>query len=250
MKRPRNNRLKLAALPLLGVLASACASLPSPTVDEIVASNLAARGGKARIQSLGSIRESGTVRGSGGRVAQVVREIKRPGLFRLEFSYQGTTSVFAHDGTSGWQVAPLQGQFEPLAMPPEADAAGGVDQRDIEGPLVDWKQKGHVVTLAGRESIDGKEAFKLEVAMQGGATRVDYVDAASRLVVRSDVTRLIRGHATVMQNSFSDFREVDGIVFPHVIETRVKDRPQVLTITVEKIELDPTLDDARFRLPQ
>ena len=65
-------------LPLLGALLAGC-STPSP-VDEIVASNLAARGGKARLQALRSIRETGTVTASGGRVARVVREIKRPGL--------------------------------------------------------------------------------------------------------------------------------------------------------------------------
>ena len=87
---------------------------------------------------------------------------------------------------------PLQGQFEPMAMPPEADAAGGVDQRDIEGPLVDWRAKGHVVTLAGRETVDGKEAFKLEVKLKGGTTRYDYVDVATHQVVRSDVPRIVR----------------------------------------------------------
>lgn len=250
MKRRHENQIKLTALALLGVLASACSTLPAPGVDEIVASNLAARGGKERIQALQSIRESGTATASGGRVARIVRELKRPGLFRLEFTYQGTTSVFANDGNSGWQVAPLQGQFEPMAMPPEADAAAGVDQRDIEGPLVDWKQKGHVVTLAGREPVNGNEAFKLEVALQGGAVRYDYVDVASRLVVRSDITRLIRGRPTLLQSTFSDFRSVDGLVFPHVIETRVKDRPQALKISVEKIEINPALDDARFQIPK
>jgi hypothetical protein len=250
MNRRHETQIKLTAMALLGVLASACSTLSSPGVDEIVASNLAARGGKERIQALQSVRESGTATASGGRVAKVIREIKRPGLFRLEFSYQGTTSVFANDGTSGWQVAPLQGQFEPMAMPPEADAAAGVDQRDIEGPLVGWKQKGHVVTLEGRESIDGRDAYKLKVALQGGAVRYDYVDAATRLVVRSDFTRLIKGRPTMLQTAFSDFREVGGIVFPHVIETRAKDRPQALRIVVETIELDPALDDARFRLPQ
>ncbi|MFA6957259.1 MAG: hypothetical protein WC538_15420 [Thermoanaerobaculia bacterium] len=249
MKRQLNNPMQLMALTLLGVLASACSTVSSPAVEEIVASNIAARGGRQQIQSLQSIRESGTATASGGRVARIVREIKRPGLFRLEFSYQGTTSVFAHDGSGGWQIAPLQRQFEPMAMPPEADAAAGVDQRDIEGPLVDWKRKGHVITLVGREPVDGKEAYKLRVELQGGAIRYDYVDVASHLVVRSDVPRLIKGHPTVLQNVFSDFRKVAGITFPHVIETRVKDRPQVLRIVVETIEINPVLDDARFRMP-
>ncbi len=241
--------MALLALAMAGGLAS-CASTSLPGVDQIVASNLAARGGVDRIRSLRSMRATGTITAPGGRVAHVVREVKRPGLFRLEFTFQGTTSIFANDGTSGWQVAPLQGQFEPVAMPPESDAAGGADQRDIEGPLVDWKQKGHVVTLAGVEPVNGKDAFKLKVQLRGDGVRFDYIDVASRQIVRSDVTRIIQGHATVLETTFSDYRATGGLTFPHVIETGAKDRPQSLKITVDTIELDPALDDARFQMPQ
>ena len=91
-------------------------------------------------------------------------------------------------------------------MPPEADAAGGADQRDIEGPLVDWKKKGHVVELVGRESIAGAEVDKLKVVLRGGEVRYDYVDVASHMVVRSDVPRRVRGHRVEMHTTFSDFR--------------------------------------------
>lgn len=246
----------LRALALLGALFTAC-SPPSSSappaqsaVDEIIAAHLAARGGKDRIQALGSIRETGTVTASDGRIARILREIQRPGLFRLEFTYQGTTSVFAHDGKAGWQIAPLQGQFEPRAMSPEADAAGGADQRDIEGPLVDWKKKGHTVELAGRESVAGAQTDKLKVVLRDGVVRYDYVDTASHMVVRSDVSRLVRGHRVELQNTFSDFRKVSGIVFPHHIEIQVKERPQILKIVVERIELDPKLDPASFQMPR
>lgn len=244
------------ALALLGALFMACSppsspsSSPSSPVDEIIAAHLAARGGKERIQALSSIRETGTITASDGRVARVVREIQRPALFRLEFTYQGTTSVFANDGKAGWQIAPLQGQFEPRAMPPEADAAGGADQRDIEGPLVDWQKKGHVVELAGRETIAGAETDKLKVTLRDGVVRHDYVDVKSHMVVRSDVSRLIRGHRVELQTTFSDFQEVSGVVFPHLIEMRAKDRPQVLKVVVEKIELNPELDPASFSMPR
>jgi hypothetical protein len=239
---------------LAGALAAGCSSPPpeqpaASPVDEVVDSHLAARGGKEKLLALQSIRQTGTVTASDGRVALVVREIQRPGRFRLEFTYQGTKSVFANDGTKGWQVAPLQGQFEPAEMPLESDAAAGVDQRDIEGPLVGWRGKGHVVELLGRETLPSGEAFKLKVTLQGGAVRYDYVDVASHQVVRSDVTRIVRGHPTVLENTFSDFRPVGGIVFPHRIETHVKDRPQILRIAVEKVELDPEPDEARFRFP-
>ncbi len=248
MNRRNPLRLSLQALPVLGALLAACSS-PSP-IDEVVASNLAARGGKARIQALRSTRETGTATASGGRIARVIREIKRPGLMRLQFSSEGTTSVFAHDGETGWQIAPLLGQFEPTVMPPDDPVTADVDQRDIEGPLVDWREKGHVVELVGREQLPGGEAFKLEVTLEWGAVRHVYVDVASRQIVRSDVTRTVRGHPIQLETTFSDFRKVGGLVFPHLIETHAKDRPQAIRIAIEKIELDPDLDDARFRFPR
>ena len=251
MRREAAMRQTWKVLPLLGALCAACAA-PAPVspVDEIVAANLAARGGAEKLRSLRSIRESGKVTASGGRIALVVREIKRPGMFRLEFTYQGTRSVFAHDGQAGWQVAPLQGQFEPQAMPPEADAAGGADQRDVEGYLVDWREKGHVVELVGREQLPGGEAFKLKVTLKGGTVRYDYVDVATRQVVRADVPRILKGRPVVLETTFSDFRDEGGLVFPHVLETHVKDRPQAVRIVVKKVEINPDLDDARFQLPR
>jgi hypothetical protein len=171
-------------------------------------------------------------------------------MLRLEFSTQGITSVFAHDGRAGWQVAPLQGQFEPQATTPETDAAAGVDQRDLEGPLVNWRGKGHQVELGGREMLPGGEAFKLAITLNGGGLRHDYVDVASRQIVRTDVTRIVRGRPVLLENTFSDFRELGGLVFPHLIETRAAERPGVLTVVIESIELDPELDDARFRMPE
>jgi hypothetical protein len=241
-------RRYVKTLPLICALFGACSS-PSP-VDEIVNSNLAARGGKQRIQALQALRHTGTATASGGRVARVVREMKRPGLYRLQFFSQGTTSVFAHDGEIGWQVAPLQGIFEPQAITPETDSTAGIDERDIEGPLVNWREKGHQVELVGREELPSGEAFKLKLTLKDGAIRYDYIDVESRQIVRSDVTETIRGRDRELEETFSDFRDVDGIVFPHHIETRVKDRPEVIRIAVEKVEINPDIDDARFRFPE
>jgi hypothetical protein len=238
----------LTTLPLAAGILIAC-SAPSP-VDEIVAAHVAARGGEEKIAALESIRGTGTATASGGRVAKVVYEVKRPGKYRLEFRYQGTRSVFAHDGETGWQVDPLAGIFEPEPVSPEMDSEAGIDERDIGGPLVNWRAKGHTVELLGRETLPGGEAFKLEVKLSDGGVRHEYVDVASHLVVRSDKTETIRGRTVDLVETYSDFKEVEGIVFPHRIETRVVDRPEAITIVVERFELDPELDDARFQLPR
>jgi outer membrane lipoprotein-sorting protein len=248
MKREIPMKRYLKALPLLGALFAACSS-PSQ-VDEIVNSNLVARGGKERIQALQSLRATGMATASGGRIARVVQEIKRPDLYRLEFSSQGTIAVFAHDGEVGWQVAPLQGVFEPEVVKQERDSEAGIDERDIEGPLVNWQEKGHMVELVGREMLPGGEAFKLKVTLADGVVCYEYVDVVSHQVVRSDKPEMIRGNLVQLEISYSDFQEVEGLVFPHLIETHVKDRPEFIRIVVEKVELNPDLDDARFRMPR
>jgi hypothetical protein len=180
------------------MFATACATTSSPSVDDIVASNLAARGGKERIQALNSIRASGTATDPAGRVAHIVREVKRPGMFRLEFNFQGTTSVFAHDGNIGWQVAPLQNQFEPMGITSEKDAASGDDQRDMR-PAGRLKQKGHVVTLMGREPSTAGH-LQLKVEMKGGGVRTT-MWTSRRTRSSLDVTRMIQRHPTVLATS-------------------------------------------------
>jgi len=250
MKREAPMKRYLKALPILGALFLACSAPPPSPVDEIVTANLTARGGMEAIQGLQSIRATGMATASGGRIAQVVQEIKRPGFYRLEFSSQGTKAVFAHDGEVGWHVAPMQGVFEPQPITPENDSEAGIDERDIEGPLVNWREKGHTVELLGRETLPGGEADKLEIKLADGGVRYDYVDVASHQVVRSDKTETIAGRTVLMEATYSDFREVGGLFFPHLIETHVTDRPETITIVVEKFELNPDLDDARFRLPE
>ena len=162
---------------------------------------------------------------------------------------QGTTAVFAHDGVSGWQVDPLGGVFEPERTTPEVHADASSDERDIEGPLMNWREKGNLVELVGRETLPGGEAFKLKVTLADGSVRHDYVDVESRLVVRTDKTDTIRGRTVLLEESYSDFRTVDGLVLPHRIETHVTNRPETITIVVDDFDLDPELDDARFAFP-
>ena len=246
MTQSRRTLPWLFLLPLLAVALAAC-SRP-PTVDDIVARHIAARGGADKLHALQSMRATGSVDAGGGKVGRIVREIKRPGRIRLEFTYQGMTGVYAHDGEHGWQIAPLQGKFDPEPLPAET-AAAAVDQIDIEGPLVDWRAKGHQVELAGREAIDGKQAYRLKITLKGGAIRYDDLDPDTFLLLRTDVARPIRGHMVDLVTTFADYKTVDGIQFPYTIVSQAKNRPQKMIITVEKVELNPELDEARFRMP-
>lgn len=138
-----------------------------------------------------TLRMTGRATEGPGRQAIVRREIARPGRIRTEFVFQGTTGVYAWDGTAGWRVSPLDGRLEPEPLPAD-DAALAAEQAGIEGPLVDWKAKGHAVELVGKEALPGGPAHRLKVTLRSGAVRHVWVDAATGLAVRTMSTRTLR----------------------------------------------------------
>jgi hypothetical protein len=218
------------------------------TVDEIVAKHLEARGGASRIAAIESLRMTAKARAQGGREAVVVREVKRPDRFRLEFTSQGVTGVYAYDGEQGWRVSPFDGEFEPETMRPEGGRAA-IDGGEIGGPLADWRAKGHLVELVGRESLEGREAWKLKVTLKNGDARYLYLDARSFLQLRTEAPRTVAGRPIEVEATYGDYQKTAGVLFPREITIGVKGRPPRLTILVQSVEVNPVLDDARFRMP-
>ena len=192
-----NARIILAAVALLAPPAVA-----AETVDEIVARHVAARGGREALAAVRAVRMTGRATAGPGRQAIVRREIARPGRIRTELEFQGTTGVWAWDGSAGWRVSPLDGGLEPEALPAE-EAASLAEQADLEGPLVDWKAKGHAVEVVGQETLPGGLAHRLKVTPKSGAPRTVWVDAATGLVVRTESTRRLRGRDVVLETVFA-----------------------------------------------
>jgi hypothetical protein len=229
--------------------AGSAATTATPTVDEIIDAHIRARGGADRLHKLAAMRVSGNAIFPDGKEAVIVREIARPGRVRLEVKYQGLTAVYADDGGKAWQVAPLQGKFDPEPIPA---AVGGspVDQRDIEGPLLDWKAKGHTVTLVGRTRVGEREAYDLEVKLKGGGVRHDLIDTETYRLLQVDTDRIVAGRKVPVVFTFDDYRTVDGLSLPYRIETKRRGEPRGLQIRVSSVELDPALDASRFRMPE
>jgi hypothetical protein len=220
----------------------------TPSVDAIVADYVRARGGLQKIRSVHTLRESGHAFAGPGREAVVRRELKRPNRTRFEFTLQGVTSVFVSDGTHAYKMSPFDGDGSPQPLPDEV-VAEAAEQADIEGPLVDWKTKGHKIEMAGREAIDGREAYKLQMTLKSGGQRTEYLDVATHDRLRTESTRTMKGHPVRLTMTFGDYKTVSGMRFPGTVEIAAEGRPQTLRLVVDKVEVNPPLDDARFRPP-
>src|SRR5206468_11436233 len=81
-----------------------------PTVDELVAKNIEAKGGATALNSLQTLRSTGKLLVQQGQIELgYLQTKKRPDEVRTEASLQGMTQIEAYDGTDGWKVSPFYG---------------------------------------------------------------------------------------------------------------------------------------------
>ncbi len=235
---------KISLMFLLTILCAAYAS--AQTVDEVISKNLAARGGLDKIKAIKSIKTTGKMMMQGMEVPAVV-QMKRPNAIRMEMSFQGKSIVQAFDGTTGWSVMPFAGSLDPQKMS-EEEVSQMRDDADIDGPLVDYKEKGNTVELMGKEDLEGSPAFKLKVTKKSGDVTYIYIDAESYLEVKSVSKRKIQGNEMEIETYTSDYKNVGGLMFPHAIEQKVRGNT-MMHVVVEKTELDLPIEDSTFKMP-
>ena len=129
--------LRLAIL-LCAALTGLAGAASAMTADELVAKNLEARGGAAKLRALTTMHTVGTQRIGGGQEAKVESWAIAPEEFRGEFSMQGMTAVQAWDGHEAWSISPFGGRRDPQKISAD-DAKGLIEKADIAGPLVDYQ---------------------------------------------------------------------------------------------------------------
>ena len=103
--------------------------------------------------------------------------------------------------------------------------------------------------LVGKEKLEGSDAYKLKVTLKNGTVNYTYLDADSYLTVKEESKRTIRGSEVEVESSIGDYKDVQGLMIPHSIENGTKGRPEKQNITIEKVDVNPELDDARFKMP-
>lgn len=234
-------------LMVAGAAAVLCMPATAQTVDEIIAKHFAARGGVEKIKAVKTMRMTGRAAGQGGEIPIII-ENKRPEWVRVEFIVQGLTGITGYDGTTGWQVMPFMGKKDAEPMSGD-DLKQMQEQADFDGPLMDYKSKGNQVELLGKEKLEGSDAYKLKATLKNGSVHTIFIDADSFLEVK-DVSKIMQNGTEVEQESTaSNYKDVEGLIFPFLMEQGAKGSAQKQRIIIEKIELNVPIDDARFKMP-
>lgn len=219
------------------------------TVDQLVAKNVEAKGGKGALDALQSVKMTGKMLVMQGQLQLGFNEVrKRPNEVRTEVSLQGMTAVNAFDGQEGWKVQPFQGRKDPEKMSAD-DVKELAEDAEIGGPLVDWKEKGSTVEYLGTEDIDGTQAHKLKVTRKNGDVSYVYLDPDHFLEIRIVNQREQHGAKVETETDIGDYEKVNGVFVPFSVETGRKGDPDKQKLIIDKAEGNVPVDDDTFKMP-
>jgi outer membrane lipoprotein-sorting protein len=222
--------------------------LSAQTVDEIIAKHIAAQGGAAKLKAIQSLRLTGNAE-FGGVSAGFTQVFKRPTKMRLDITIQGLTLTQAYDGQNGWQIVPFTGKKDPEPMSAD-DAKNAQEQADFDGPLVDYKQKGNIVELIGKEKIWGSDAYHLKVTLKNGNVRDLFMDAGTFFATRQLAKTMARGAEVEFETAFGDYKAVEGVMFPFsIVQHQVGGKGAEQKITFSKVEINPAVEESVFKMP-
>lgn len=238
---------------LAGLLAQpalhAQTSAPTPTVDELVAKNLEAKGGAAALAAIQTVRFEGRLLVNQGQLELKFTEVKkRPGKMRTDAILQGMSLVQAYNNTSGWKIFPLYGRKDPEKMSND-EAKSLVEEAEIGGPLENWKEQGKTVTYLGTEDVEGTAAHKLQVVRKNGDVTYVYLDPDYFLEIRFIDQRTEQGAKVEVETDLGDYEKVNGVYFPFSIEAGSKGSNDKQKTILEKGEANIPLDDSLFEFP-
>jgi len=187
-------------------------------------------------------------------------DLKRGGKIRIELQFNGQTAVQVYDGANGWKLRPFLNRrvVEPYT-PEEAKMASA--KTDLDGPLVDYAAKGSKIELAGMEKVENRDAYKLKLTMKDGTALDVWIDAQTFLETKmGGQPRRLDGAYHPVEVYFRDYRVVNGLQIPFVLETKVLPITQagkrsttppvpVEKTIIEKVTVNPNLEESLFSKP-
>ncbi len=243
------------------------------TAAQIVEKNVQARGGSAAWRAVHALEMKGKMQAGGNdrqaipvpgtrkadrmphRPAEQVQlpflmDLERGRKVRVEIEFNGQTALQVYDGTQGWKVRPFLNRHQVEDFTPE-ELKEASTQYDLDGPLMDYASKGFKVELIGLEKAGGRDAYNLRVTDKNGRSRHVWVDAETFLEDKIEgVPRKLDGKYHPVATYFRDYKAVNGLMMPYLLETSVDGVRDTEKIEIETIVSNPKLDDSRFAMPR
>jgi len=275
----------------LAVSTAGAVDTPSTQVNmpaaEIVNKNIAARGGLQAWRAVQSISMEGKLGAGGNQRAHLPEpmpgkkrtqaiptdqrpkdelqlpftlELQRGRKQRFELLFNGKQALQVYDGSNGWKLRPYLNRLEVEPFTSDELKTSSM-QPELDGPLVDYVAKGTRIELEGMEKVENRDAYKLRLTMKDGHAFHIWIDALTFLETKIEgQPRRLDGIEHPVEVYYRDYRPVNGLQIPFVLETKVlpvthaevnggSTAISTEKIVIERVAVNPRLDTSLFAKP-
>ena len=183
----------------------------------------------------------------------VTTEAMRPDLLLKRVTIQGAVQVTGYDGRDAWRIDPFASSSgKPVAVP-AGELDDLIEEADFDGPLVNAAAKGNRLRYLGPQvaSVAGRRTpvHAVEVGFATGRSSVLYIDATSWLEVLRTQTRPVMGRDVNITITPSDYRTVQGVPVPYLMEIAPEGMPTPIRVMIDAVEFNVAMDRRQFGRP-
>jgi hypothetical protein len=222
------------------------ATVSAQSAGEIIAKYLEVTGGREQISKLTSVYMEGSIDAMGNSGPIKLTTLNGKG-HKMEIEMNGSAIITCFNEKEGWSVNPFMGGSSPVTMA-EAQYKAGKEQINIGAPFISYAEKGYKAELLGSESVGDINAFKIKMTSPDSISVMYFFDPATGYLVKSIQQTEMQGSTVDNIMTYSDYRNTAGYSQPYKINMSVGGQFE-MTMTINKIEANKTVDEAIFKKP-
>ena len=231
-------------------------TINAQTVDEIIDNYFENTGGVENWEKIEGVKMSAKVNQGGMEIPIEIVQLKS-GKMMTTINFQGQSikqGVF--DGEVLWSTNFMTQKAE--KSDEESTNMVKNEMNQFPDPFLNYKEKGFTVELVGTETVDGSETFKIKLTTTPNIIEGKEVPSIAYyffdnenfvpIQVHEEIT-VGPGKGMVSEIKLSDYQEAGDIYMPFSMTQGVKGQPGA-PITMDSIEINPTIDDNEFAFPE
>ena len=239
----RSLKIVLLAASMLAVV-----SLQAQTVDEIISKYFEALGGKDKVASINTVYMEYDVDMNGSAASGTTWVVNKKAM-KNEIEFMSQRIIQCYTDTSGWALNPYMGQTTPTIMKPD-EVKAGKGPMDLAGPFFNYAAKGNTIELLGKDTVDGKAAYKLKIKNKDGIEVTSWIDATTWYVLKNQSKTTVQGTEITSSMSTSNNKKIEnGYVMPFNAELTMS-TGLTIYFTYKKIEINKEVDMTMFAMPK
>ncbi len=211
------------------------------TAETVVNNYIDAIGGVKKLKKVKDIttKYDAEIAGAPMKISATITR-KKPNMYKMEMVAAGMGTLMAqtYDGerakTSGMQGEKVL----------EGEDLEDMAQQAKFNTELEYLTDAYTLKLTKVATVDGQKAYVMEVTDKDGKTETEYYSVESGLKIKSESTEETPQGPISSSQSFSDYKEVNGVMYPHTL--KIDAGPQKIKMTVTEIKVNSKIKKSEF----